>query len=181
MLQHIEDNECHDGWTIQHLNKLAAECKGSEQFIIPGRKTWFRAGAPPLKPKKTEYDPYVLFCCPICKTGYEEESELKQHLKEQECSSDYPSVLHCPRCPDSGFERLSELFKHLLEGHNIRYRESSLEKWVQSLEKKFQEPGVQRNLDKNPVELHSDRRRPGKLCVVITSLDTDELRGRELD
>ena len=33
-------------WTIRHLNALAEECSGSAQSITPGRRTWFRAGAP---------------------------------------------------------------------------------------------------------------------------------------
>lgn len=163
MLEHIENNECHYRWTIQHLNALAEECTESARFIIPGRELWFLAGAPPLKPKQTDYIPYHgVFVCSICDKVYERESQFREHLKGQDCSQDYPSVLQCPRCPNTAFERLSELFRHFEEQicHSGR---GWVEILVQSLERSFEDPGVQRRLDRNCIRLRADRRRPGML------------------
>ncbi len=49
MLKHIENNECHNDSTLQHLNALAEQRNGSAQFIIPQRRECVHAGAPPFK------------------------------------------------------------------------------------------------------------------------------------
>ena len=168
MLEHIENNECHYGWTIQHLNALAEECRELARFIIPGQELWFRAGAPPRKTKQTDYRPYDdVFVCSICAEEYKSRSQLREHLKEQECSHDYPSVLRCPQCPDTGYQRLSELFGHLEECHSWGGRVASL---VQSLQRKFEDPGVQRRLDMCCVRLRASKRRPGMLRVAVEIL-----------
>ena len=178
MLKHLENHECHNDWTIQHLNALAEECTGSTRCIIPGRGTWFRAGAPPLKPKKADRDPYDgFFICSICRMGYERESQLKEHLNDRECSHDYPSVLQCPLCPGTGFERLSELFEHL-EHRGCWHEDRRLANMVQSLERKFEDPGVQKRLDKESYRLKADESRRGKLYVRTRLLDDDEVRWR---
>ena len=176
MLKHIENSECHNRWTIQHLNKLAEECSGMVHFIIPGRETWFRAGAPPLKAKQADSDSqHRAFKCSICDKRYVRSSQLKEHLEEQECSHDYPSVLRCPWCPDSGFKRLSELFDHL-ERQRCQRGENWVRSLVQSLKKKFEDIGVQRRLDKDSVRLRADKERTGrKLCVETRNLDDHEL------
>lgn len=163
MLEHIENNECHYHWTIQHLNALAAECPESARFIIPGREVWFVAGAPPLKPKQTDYIPdHGVFVCSICDEAYERESHFREHLKRKECSQDYSSVIHCRRCPNTGFERLSELFRHF-EEQKCHSGEVWVASFVQSLERGFEDPWVQRRLERDCIRLRADRRRPGML------------------
>lgn len=176
MLRHIEDNECRSHWTIKHLNMLAEECNGAAQFIIPGRRRWFRAGAPPRKPSEADYNRSGdYFTCCICDEDYEMESQLKRHYKERECSYDYPSVLQCPSCPEYGFERLCELFEHL-----ERQRcQTACAKWwrtdlARRIERKFEDPWVQRRLDNDGYKLQADWRRPGRLRAV----NNDEVRWR---
>lgn len=178
MLKHIENNQCRNHWTIQHLNALALECDGFWHLIHAGRETSFRAGAPPLDTKGSDYIPrHHTFVCPICREEYERESQLKEHLKEGECSKDYPSVLQCTWCPGTGFKRLSELF-----GHFERKRGRCDQRWAaslaNSLEKKFEDSGVQQRLNRDVHELRADPKRPGKgkLKVETRSLDDDELR-----
>lgn len=163
MLEHIENNECHNRWTIQHLNALAEKCTESALFIIPGRELWFLAGAPPLKPKQTDYIPYHnFFVCSICDKEFGRESRFREHLEGQECSRDYPSVLQCPRCPNYGFKRLSELFRHF-EEQDCHGGRGWVASFVQNLKRRFEDPGVQRRLDRDRVWLRADKRRPGML------------------
>lgn len=175
MLRHIENNECHNHWTIQHLNKLAEECNGSAHFIIRGRETWFRAGAPPLRAKNTDQDPYNdFFVCSICDEDFERQSQLKKHLQDEECSQDYPSVVQCPSCPGHCFERLSELFEHF-ERQGCQRGKTLVPSLVQSLEEKFEDSGVQKRLDKVSYELRADATKPGRLYVETRMLDDDEV------
>lgn len=168
MLRHIEDNECRNNWTIQYLNALAEECNGSVQLIIPRRGCWFRAGAPPLKPRGIDYKPYEgCFTCSICDEDYELRFELKEHLKERGCCYDYPCVLQCPSCPDYEFERLSEFLERL---ECQRYRTACAKRWLaglaQRLERKFEDPRVQRRLGDDSYGLRADGRIPGRLRVL---------------
>ena len=175
MFKHIENNECRNHWTIQHLNKLAEECNGSAQFIIPGREAWFRAGAPPLKAKNTDQDPYnESFVCSICDDDFERHFQLKKHLQDGDCSHEYPSVVQCPSCPEHGFERLSELFEHF-DRQEFQRGKWLIPSLVQSLKEKFKDSGVQWRLDKDSYELRADATKPGRLCVKVRVLDDDEV------
>ena len=145
-MKHIEDNECRYGWTIEQLNALAERCNDLEQFIIPGRRRWFWAGAPPLKPGQTDYSPNEhLYVCPVCDEVYERGHELREHLKGRECSFGYPSVLRCPWCPHTGFERLSQLFEHL-ERPGCQCDRRSVARLMECLKRKFEDPRVQREV-----------------------------------
>ena len=87
----MENHECRSNWTIRQINALAEKCNGFARFIIPGRQEYFREGAPPLKPYRTNHDQYDnYFPCPNCNDVYERKSQLKEHLKERECSYYYP-------------------------------------------------------------------------------------------
>lgn len=177
MLRHLENNECHNHWTIQHLNKLAAECNGSAHFIIQGRETWFRAGAPSLTPRWT--DPYHGFYgCSFCGEDFERQSQVKKHLQDGECRNNYPSVVQCPSCPGHGFDKLSKLFEHL-ERQGCQRGKKLVPSLVQSLKEKFEDSGVQWRLDKDSYELRVDETRPGRLYVETRMLDDEELRRRE--
>ena len=161
MVKHIEDNECPCGWTTQYLNALAAECNELAHFIVLEREPWFRAGAPPLKPDQTDYSPYDdLYSCPICNKEYERGYQLREHLKGQECSYAYPSVLRCPWCPDQGFERLSQLFEHL-EWPGCRCDRRLVANLIECLKRNFEDPRVQRSvqqrLEREPIRLQADR------------------------
>ena len=178
MLRHIENHECRSHWTIRQINALVEECNGFARFIIPGRQDWFRAGAPPLKPQKIDHDQYDnCFICSICGEFYETKSQLTEHLKERECSYDYPSVLRCPSCPESGFERLSDLVQHL---EQQRCQTGCAKVWmtglVQSLKRKFEDPGAQRRVEMDQYQLLVDERRPGRLRVNTRHLYDDEFR-----
>ena len=178
MLKHIEDNEYRNDWNIRQLNTLAAECSALVSFIIPNRLGWFRAGAPPWKPKQTDYDPYDdVYICPNCDEEYEMVSELRKHMKEQECSHNYPSVLRCPWCPGFGFERLSELFKHL-ESRDCRRdrRDLLVEDLEESLRRRFEDVRVQRRLNTNFAGIPPDRLRPEGLFVRRRISDNDKPR-----
>ena len=162
MLRHIENNECRSHWTTRQINTLAEECNGFSRFIIPGRQDWFRKGAPPLKPQKFDYDEYNdCYLCSNCDEPYENMSELREHLQERECSYDYPSVLRCPSCPKSGFERLSDLVQHLEQWNCQTGRANA---WMaglfQSLQRKFEDLGVQRRMEMDQDELLVGGRRP---------------------
>ena len=174
MLKHIENGECRNGWTIQHLNKLAEECNACAYFLIRERRWWFRAGAPPLKPKPTDYRPHDgFFVCSICDEMFEREFQLREHLREQVCSRDYPSVLQCPRCPNTGFQRLSELFKHF-ERPECQCDRRLVESLAHSLKRKLEDIGVQERLDRDPVRLRADRRRPGRLRLIRSYEDFED-------
>ena len=162
MLRHIENRECRSQWTIRQVNALAEKCNGFSRFIIPGRQDLFRKGAPPLKPQKNDYDQYNdCYLCPNCDELYENMSELKEHLKERECSYDYPSVLRCPSCPESGFERLSDLVQHL---EQRSFQTGCTETWMidlfQSLKRRFEDLGAQRRMEMDQDELLIGERRP---------------------
>ena len=161
MVKHIENNECRFGWTIQYLNALAEECNELAPFIIPERILWFRAGAPPLKPDQTDYNPYDdLYVCSVCNEEYERGHQLREHLKERECSYAYPSVLQCPRCPDTGFERLSQLFDHF-ERPGCQCDRRLVASLIECLKRNFEDPrvqrSVQRRLERNYIRLQADR------------------------
>ena len=161
MIEHIENNECRYGWTIQYLNAMAEECKELAFFIIQERILWFRAGAPPLKPKHTDYTPYDrLYLCPVCGEEYKRGHQLREHLKGRECSYDYPSVLRCLWCPDAGFERLSQLFEHL-QRPGCRCDRRLFAGIVECLKRKFEDPRVQqrvrRRLEGESIHLQADR------------------------
>lgn len=178
MLRHIENHECRSNWTIRHINALAENCNGFARFIIPGRQDLFREGAPPLKPYRDDHNQYDnYFLCPICEDIYETKSQLKEHLKERECSYYYPSVLRCPSCPESGFERLSDLVQHL---EQQRCQTGCAKAWmiglVQSLKRKLEEPGAQRKMEMDEHQRLVDERRPGRLRVNIRDLYDDEFR-----
>ncbi len=179
MQKHIENNECHNDWTIQHLNALAEECNGSAQFIIPQRRECVHEGAPPFKSKKrTGYDPYDYYLvCPNCDELFERESQLKEHLRTRECSHTGPSVLRCSSCPDYRFERLSDLFEHL-ERRRCRTarKDQCVTGLAQSLKRRFEDPAVQRGLDNDYLRLRADERRPGRRCADYPGLDDNELR-----
>lgn len=176
MLRHIENKECHNQWTIQHLNALAEESNRSAHFIIPGRGTYFRAGAPPLKPMNTDHEPYQdVYVCSICGEDYGRKSQLKRHLQNRECSHDHPSVLRCPSCPDYGFQRPSELSEHF-ERQGCQYGETQVTNLLKSLERNLEDPRVQWRLDKDLSRLRAHESKPGRLRVDTRVLDNDEVR-----
>ena len=176
MPKYIKNNECHK---MQHLKALAEECDGSAQCILPQRRECVHAGAPPFKSKRrTDYDPYDYYLvCPNCDELFERESQLKEHLKKRECSHTYLSVLRCPSCPDYRFERLSDLFEHLERRRCRTAREDQcVTGLAQSLKRRFEDPAVQRGLDKDYYRLRADGRRPGRWCADHPGLDDEELR-----
>ena len=167
MLRHIENRECRSHCTIRQINALAEKCNGFSHFIIPGRQDLFRDGAPPLKPQKIDYDQYDdCYFCSNCDEPYENMSELKEHLKERECSYDYPSVLRCPSCPRSGFERLSDLVQHL-EQRNCQtgFTKALMTGLFQSLKRKLEDLGAQRRMEMDQDEFLVDERRPRRSRV----------------
>ncbi len=128
--------------------------------------------------RTTDYDPYDYYLvCPNCEELFERESQLKEHLRTRECSHTHPSVLRCPSCPDYRFERLSELSEHLTRRRCRTAREDQcFTGLAQSLKRTFENPAVQRGLDKNYHPLRAHESRPGRWCANYPGLDDNDLR-----
>lgn len=170
VLEHLENGKCTGGWTIQHINAVIVQCDGSEEYVNQKRIPWLRAGVPTIIAKRFEHDRRTgEYICPVCKDLFRSEHSLSVHLKERECSSGYPSVLHCPKCSDFKCDRISKLFRHVEKKTCPASKKEplSMKKLVQAFEKDLSTTANQNKLNAIHCELKKDSSRPGKLLVVV--------------
>lgn len=117
MVEHLESGRCTKGWTIQHINDLAAEHPDIFGFLSVRYVPWFLAGLP----RKTVEDSDLVrgkWKCSFCKSSHPSRSELEHHLKEEIDDQAYPTLLRCCACL-VGFTTMSGLIGHT-EGGNGR-------------------------------------------------------------
>ena len=167
---------CDAGWEIRHINGLAVECQGSNDYVIPRRLSWLLAGAPFHFAKGSNYDRFTgEFVCPKCKRPFESKRRFTEHLRT--CSEGYPFVLRCPECSTSRFFRISELVQHM-ETLDCRTHPDtpSRKNLIKGLKKKLKYTQEQQRLDKIRYELRSDVGMPDEVVVRDTALD--EYEGR---
>ena len=111
MVEHLESGSCKKGWTIQHVNHIAAEKLTPYQYLHSSVLPWFLAGPPrDFVVPKDHVDPF--WQCPLCRTMHLSHAGLQEHLQEEIRQSPYPELLQCLHCP-SGFDRLSHLLEHI--------------------------------------------------------------------
>ncbi|KAL8725101.1 MAG: hypothetical protein Q9181_006544 [Wetmoreana brouardii] len=113
VIEHLQSGTCTKGWTIQHLNSIAAEHADIFKFLDQHYLPWFLAGPPRDVVNEKDFATFV-WKCPLCKTSLLSRSDLAQHLKEQGCHMPYPKLLTCSDCKLT-FTKLSELIYHAFD------------------------------------------------------------------
>lgn len=178
MIKHLENGTCDVGWKIQHINALAAECLGSQSYIIQNQQVWLLAGAPERTRIRRCYNENMDgFCCPNCSGFFESKSIFAKHLEK--CCG-YPFVLQCPHCPINmnKFFRVSELLEHV-EGQRCSGNKND-EIWEDlrdGLWKNLVHRKTQYRLNRFSYKLLPPKRGRGKLEVNVKENDENERRG----
>lgn len=112
MAIHLESGACSAGWTIQHINQLAAESPRANALTVEGRNPWLLAGAPPLAANDACYRPRGRWTCPVCDLLYYSGPDLTHHLRDRDCCRGYPNVFKCEVCLGQ-YTTLSGLLQHI--------------------------------------------------------------------
>ena len=114
MLIHTESGKC----TVSQvwLDECSERCYQSKKYVVEEFRTFLRKGERP-DDDEIEYlvdqgSGYGVWECVICQNQYDEEVQLRQHIKSRVHD---PLVYECPSC-DNQFRRLSALVQHVEKG-----------------------------------------------------------------